>query len=104
MMADRAYGHNRRNYIKAVRDQNRVWGIVQAQKAAYITAAFCDSVHSNGMMKTLFKRYRERVRIVRDAEGVVLKKDCGELAAGGAHFSSIDVAREYVRSSKLVTL
>ncbi len=103
-MADRAYGHNRRQYNKAVRDQNRVWGIVQAQKAAYITAAFCVSVHNNGVMKSLFKRYRERVRIIRDGDGVVLRKECGQLAAGGAHFESEDVALEYVRSSKLVTI
>lgn len=103
-MADRAYGHGRRHIVKAVRDQNRVWVVVQIQKAAYFTAAFCVSVHSNGMMKTLFKRYRERVRIIRDGDGVVLKKECGGLAAGGAHFENEDVAREYVRSSKLVTI
>lgn len=102
MLKDRAYGHDRR--LKSVVRDRRVWGIVYAKKAAYITAVFFVSVHNHGMMKTLFKRYREKVRIIRDGDGVVLKKECGGLAAGGAHFESEDVAREYVRSSKLVTI
>lgn len=81
-----------------------------AEPAVFVVSAYILTensrlkAHHSYMMKTLFKRYRERVRIIRDAEGVVLKKECGGLAAGGARFESEDVAMEYIRSSKLVTI
>lgn len=75
--------------------------VVKANKR---TSLSNKSVHDSYMMKALFKRYRDHVRIVVDGDGIVLRKDCGELAAGGARFESIDTAYEYIRTSKLVTI
>lgn len=77
----------------------------KARNAVNVTAAFFVWAHT-WIMKWLYRLIRHRVRVHLDRKDgeFVLREDCGKLATGGVHFKHAEIALEYVRNSRKLTL